>query len=432
MHRHSIRILGGLAFLLAATLASADGPLEQESPAQEALDEAKRQEAEALRHLYDAHDRVKAIADPARPEKAKATANFKIVNGLLTSRFPTAGAFLKVDASGTPGSWCTGTLIGCRTFLTARHCVASDLDANAPARPEEFANYRVFLQHGGVFDVTNIATHPDYDFPLADLAVVTLATSVNGITPTPLNDRAAIAPGNSGTIVGFGRSGGARTDYGLKRAGSVITATCRDQNLKLLCWNFDPGTARPGEVSNTCNADSGGPLFVDDMAANPVRSVLAGVTSGGTRGDCLRLDHSYDVDVHAFATWIDEQTTDPLGPASCGALPAWGTDPVVMRRASGTLSDVRTEARYTLEVPADVAMLRVALNAEDSNSTIDFDLYARTGAAPTAAQADCKRDDASQYAFCEFSNPQAGPWHFWVNRKKGTGLFQLTATWFEE
>jgi hypothetical protein len=416
-----------LGFACGATALAADGALEQSSVTQEAMDEARRLEQEALQQLYDAHERVKALSGeapaPADPEK--------IVNGLLTSGFPTAGAFLKRDADGSFSSWCTGTLIGCRTFLTARHCVESDEQPGSAAQPGELDGYRVYLQHGGVFDVSAIATHPDYDFPLADLAVVTLATGVDGITPTALNRSAPIANATPATIVGFGRSGGTRTDYGLKRTGAVLTAACRDTASKLLCWNYDTAGA-PGTASNTCNADSGGPLFADDASSTPVRTVLAGVTSGGTRADCLRRDHSYDVDVHEFADWIDQQTQDPLAPASCGNLPQWGADGVVTRSGSGLLDANKVQARHTLTVPAGGAKLRFAMNAEDSNGAIDFDLFVRRGSEPTATQADCRQTDASQYAFCEFANPQPGVWHLLVKRKKGAGIYQLVATWFED
>jgi hypothetical protein len=430
MNAQRIGIALGLLALGFTGAALGQDELTQESPAQEALEEAQRAEADALQALYRAHERVSGLADPDDPQKARAGANEKIVNGVLTSRFPSAGAFLKGASEATLGSHCTGTLIGCSTFLTARHCVDSEIDAAGPARPEEFANYRVFLQHAGVFGVTAIATRTDYAFPFADLAVVTLAQPVNGVTPTPINSAMTVANGTEGVIVGFGRSGGTRSDYGIKRTGFVTTAACDDPDLSLLCWDFNAAGADPGEVSNTCNADSGGPLFIEDSNANPPRRILAGVTSGGTRSDCLNFDHSYDVDVRQFAGWIDQQTTDPLGPVACGTLPQWGSDDVIMRRASGTLSPSRGGARYTIAVPSGVRMLRVAMNAEDTFGGIDFDLYVRRGAAPTAAQADCKRVAPSQYAFCEFANPAAGTWHIWVKRQLGTGLFQLTATQF--
>lgn len=46
----------------------------------------------------------------------------KIVNGVALSGFPSVGLLL----NGPSPSVCTGTLIGCSTFLTAAHCVVGD------------------------------------------------------------------------------------------------------------------------------------------------------------------------------------------------------------------------------------------------------------------------------------------------------------------
>jgi len=418
--------------LLLATLgsAAAQTPLTQESAAQEALEEARRVEAEALRRLFDAHDRVGQLADPSNPQKARAGSNEKIVNGLLTSRFPTTGAFLHINADGSFGSHCTGTLVGCSTFLTARHCVASTVTDGAPAEPSEYKNYRVFLQHAGIFEVDSIATRDDYAFPLADVAVIRLKSAVNGVTPTPLYTGGPIPNGTEGTIAGFGRSGGLLSDYGLKRTGFVRTAECADKDKNLVCWDYEPGSAAPGEASNTCNADSGGPLFIEDLTSNPPRRVLAGVTSGGTQSSCLTSDHSYDVDVRQYAEWIDEQVSDPLAPAACGDLKQWGSDGVVVRRVNGSLSAAEKDARYTIDVPSGTKRFRVAMNAEDSFGKIDFDLFVRRGSEPTEAQADCKQVSPSQYAFCDFPNPAVGTWHIWVKQRAGSGLYQVTASTF--
>ena len=80
----------------------------------------------------------------------------RIVNGLTTHGFPTTGALMYPSGGGAinennAGSWCTGTLIGCQTFLTAAHCVEDD---SHPSR------YWVFLQHGGIRSVASIHSHP--------------------------------------------------------------------------------------------------------------------------------------------------------------------------------------------------------------------------------------------------------------------------------
>ena len=62
-------------------------------------------------------------------------------------------------------------------------------------------------------------------------------------------------------------------------------------------------SARRASNSNTCNGDSGGPLFVDEGEVQ----TLAGITSGGDASDCLVVDHSYDTSVAAVRAYIEAQ-----------------------------------------------------------------------------------------------------------------------------
>jgi hypothetical protein len=201
----------------------------------------------------------------------------RIVNGVLSGAYPTTGALLRGTGPDTANAWCSGTLIGCSTFLTAGHCVEG-------RSPSEF---QVFLPHAGMFPVTSIALHPSFDFPAADVAVLKLGAAVVGVAPTAIEATAAPAPGTPGIIVGYGRSGDPLFDYGLKRAGKVMTASCSSipppgSDTTSVCWDFLSPQGPPGSNSNTCNADSGGPLFVDTGAGPRV----AGITSGGSSSSC--------------------------------------------------------------------------------------------------------------------------------------------------
>ena len=81
----------------------------------------------------------------------------------------------------------------------------------------------------------------DYRFPYADLAMLALGKSVEGIAPISLNTAASPIYGSVATIVGYGRTGGKKHDYGVKREGSVKFGPCQDSyaDKKLLCWDFD-------------------------------------------------------------------------------------------------------------------------------------------------------------------------------------------------
>jgi hypothetical protein len=412
---------------MSLVIASAEEMRTETDAISAAREEALRLEADAAAALFEAHDLVDRLSVDD-PQTARDAADGKIVNGVLTGDYPTTGALLEGTSQDEMGSWCSGTLIGCSTFLTARHCVASKKMPGAPVDKTEFGRFRVFLQHGGIFGVTAVATRKDYDFPHADVAVLTLDRPVDGITPTALNTT-VIENRTPGVIVGFGRTGGLRNDYGLKRVGRVTTASCSPGETSLLCWNFHiPGPA--GQASNTCNADSGGPLFVDQEGAGLPMQMIAGITSGGTREDCLLNDHSYDVDVRQFASWITKQTKDKLGANACGVLPQWGTNKVVTDKKSGILDAGNKSYSTSVEVPPNTRALRVAMNAQDSDGAIDFDLFVKSGSPASSISADCARATPSQYAFCEFRNPAAGRWYMRVERKKGRGTYQLTSTVF--
>jgi hypothetical protein len=358
--------------------------------------------------------------DPAAPA---------IVNGLLTSDFPTTGVLLSGGDPDRAIAWCSGTLVGCGTFLTAAHCVCETTGAvcqSGSGAPDP-GDWLVFFQHAGFFAVESIAVRSDYAFPVADVAVLRLAAPVAGIAPSRIAADAAPPFGTPGTIAGFGRSGGSAGDYGLKRFGAVETASCTGliSNTTSVCWDFASPVGAPGTDSNTCNADSGGPLFVDLGEGE----VVAGVTSGGSSSSCLALDHSYDANVFHYASWIQAQGGADLASARCGALAQVGEPGARVQGFTGSVSGPDPEGRHTIQVPAGATLLRVGMNASEEGNN-DFDLYVRAGSPPTTSSFDCAARGANQWGFCEFDAPAAGAWHVLVRRSKGDGVWQTTATLF--
>jgi hypothetical protein len=352
----------------------------------------------------------------------------RIVNGRLTSDFPTTGQLLYGYDTLPPGpidddnqiSWCSGTLIGCETFLTASHCVADDPDAD---------HYRVFLQHAGVFDVVSVTKHPLYTdggFPEFDVAVLKLAWPVTSIDPTEINSSISPPVGTIATIAGFGRSGGNEEDYGIKRAGLVETIDCTGLlaglgNSELVCWSFENPLGPVGSDSNTCNGDSGGPLFADLGGGE----VVVGVTSGGANGLCLPTDYSYDANVYAYNAFIASQ----LGAdstASCGGLPAVGDPTVLVGGESATLSSFVSSKTAIVHVTGAPDELRFAINGE--NPDFDVDLYVKQGYGVSTTVFDCKSDGVSNFGDCVFPSPASGPWSVLIRRFSGSGVYQLTTT----
>ena len=60
----------------------------------------------------------------------------------------------------------------------------------------------------------------------------------------------------------------------------------------------------------------------------------------------------------------------------------------------------------------------------------DFNLYVRSGAAPTVELFDCKSSTPTAFEACEVTNPRAGIWFARVASLQGVGSLQITATSF--
>jgi hypothetical protein len=351
----------------------------------------------------------------------------RIVNGVLSFADPSVGALLFGSDPDQAIVYCSGTLVGCNTFVTAAHCVC-DLDGAAcqsGATAPNPGEWHVFFQHAGFFAVDGIDVNPGYDFPSDDVALIHLAAPLSGISPTPLV-AAEPAVGSDGTIVGFGRSGGGAEDYGLKQRGSVVTSSCSGGLPEgLLCWEFTNPVGPPGTDSNTCNGDSGGPLFVDEGGVR----TLAGITSGGSSASCLVADESYDTSVAVQSAWIEAEGGVDLESTSCGSLSQVGDLATEVIGFTQELSASKTQGVHSFEVGPGVTRLGVALNASEEPGA-DLDLYVRQGIAPTVSEYDCRAFGSNQWGFCVFDAPAEGSWHVLVNRYSGTSVYQVTATLF--
>lgn len=341
----------------------------------------------------------------------------RIVNGILDHQHYTTGMLVDGPNIANAALICSGTLIGCKTFLTAAHCVEDDTNP---------ANYGVFLQHAGVIGVRSISVHPDYSFPVADVAVLELSTAVTNIAPTAINSTAKPSFNSVGEIVGFGRTSDNADESGLKYRGNVSIGSCSGagvSDITSVCWTFADPVGSPGTDANTCNGDSGGPLFVD-FGGGPV---VAGITSGGESFDCQPLDVSYDANVHHYRAWIQQVGGSDLASTSCGGGPQLGDADSDVYGASGVLNGTNRSDLLSFQVVPGTTQLRVALNAVD-DGTSDFDIYVRAGSPATTTSFDCKADGVGQLGYCAFDDPADGTWYAFVNRASGSGTYQVTAT----
>ncbi len=360
----------------------------------------------------------------------EAGAGQRIVNGLKSQAFPTTGALLystggNITTANATTS-CSGTLIGCSTFLTAAHCVIDDAVAS---------HYWVYLQHGGIAHVSSVTYNPSYD-PNGggrDVAIVKLSSPVTGIKPMKFNSThnlQAIGVGLVGTIAGFGQTSGSGNDYGIKRYGLVSTAHCDtgvtggEGDDVLVCWNYQSPVGSPGTDSNTCNGDSGGPLFADFSGVTEV----VGVTSYGTSNNCLPTDNSVDASVFHNASWI----TTRLGADStstCGGIPAVGDAGVTQTSNSGSLGSGNLDDAFEVTLTGTPSLVRFTLNGTD-NGSFNPDLFVKQGTGASASNYDCKSDGTTMYGACELASPAAGTWSVFVKRTAGSGEYQVTTTVF--
>ncbi|MGV7219656.1 S1 family peptidase [Bradyrhizobium sp. UFLA05-112] len=348
----------------------------------------------------------------------------RVVDGTLTTWYPTVGALLHMGIGGL-GTSCTGTIIGCDAFLTAAHCVTSDLDKS---------HYKVFLQHAGVFDVRSIDwPKRDYQRPneetgsQADVAVIRLVTPVDGIVPDIINDDREQASGSVSKIVGFGRTTADKMDAGLKRYGDVVASACPDKFPKsdLICWRYTPGSG-----SNTCYGDSGGPLLLESNRPEPV---VSGVTSGGIDLTCAKLDRAYDASVFKNRNWIKKAAGTIK--RQCGSLlPLDSDDEHRYVQFTGQINDAYPEHVFEFSVQA-ATRLRVSANLARSSGAKDDLLHQPTLLLLPKRSRDqddaiCRDQPHAQVAFCEKPSPPDDLYTVILRRGESVGSadFQLVVS----
>lgn len=152
---------------------------------------------------------------------------------------------------------CSGTLIDAKTVVTAAHCVT-----RFKLRIGDLSKYKVYLGNGivggkfsGQYDVSSVWIHPLYTVSVGyDLAVVRLSRPVSeAIQFTPLlNERIEtqlIEASSDLQVVGFGRT--EENTVGVKKK----------VHIKLREITSNEFVAGGQENKDSCNGDSGGPVF---------------------------------------------------------------------------------------------------------------------------------------------------------------------------
>ncbi len=325
---------------------------------------------------------------------------------------------------------CTATFIGCRSVVTAAHCVCDASGTGAACGVGEFimdpAQAVVFVPEAGVFPIGAIRIPPNFAFGVAgDIAVLDLDFEARGLCPRPINEVARPVLGTMATLVGFGRSSEDAGDVGIKRAGAVLTTNCSGSSVPdatHLCWNFQLPLGPPGTGSNTCPGDSGGPLLVDLGAG----VAIAGVHSGGD-GSCDGGGSSFDTDVFVERNWLRSQAGVDLDRTRCGDGAQVGDAAVTSLAFAGTDFSQWVQP---FQVSPGTKVLRVGLNG---TAIGNVDLYLKPGSPPSTTDSACASAVAGSYEFCETEDPAPGTWYALVNLASGNGTrFQLNVTMLPE
>jgi hypothetical protein len=160
------------------------------------------------------------------------------------------------------GKYCTATLIGTRTVLTAAHCVGFAATIAAPSAPPlgtftiETATHRITY---GFHSYRADAKMIDLSF---DSAVVQLDVAVSPATATPATIAAAWPSAERLTVYGYGRHG----------------ASCESTDAQLTKRKTTVPTSFPLVKATTCPGDSGGPYFRG--ASNEIVATVKGDFAG--------------------------------------------------------------------------------------------------------------------------------------------------------
>ncbi len=243
-----------------------------------------------------------------------------IVRGAVAEAGQLMSTVALVDSGGGE-FFCTGTLVSPRVVITAAHCFmnedqsgwiqADDLAigvatlnaAPAPARQrvavERFTVHQGFGQGGEGADESGVGKDDD-------IAVVVLSAPVDAQAPTPILPAGRIADLQAGVMMTVSGYGVTDLNPERDRAGTLHigeTRLIRRSEHELL--------AGGGEVSDTCNGDSGGPAYVTLDG----QRYLVGATARAAHDAQLDCgDRGIYTLVPAYQAWIDEVVAN--GPAA--------------------------------------------------------------------------------------------------------------------
>lgn len=220
----------------------------------------------------------------------------RIVGGVPTNEFPDCVAV------GSAGGWCcTGTLVARNVVVTAGHC-------RGGCSSRIFIGKNVALP-GEIVNVASAVRHPAYGQggKHNDLAVLILARDVTSVNPRRIATSAMVNNVTSVRVVGYGNTDPeSTTGYGIRRMVDVPVASASCSTVQAQTkYGCDAGlelvAGKPLLNKDSCNGDSGGPIYIKSGATWYVAGATSRATNNSTRpcgdgGIYVRLDK--------YATWI--------------------------------------------------------------------------------------------------------------------------------
>ena len=287
--------------------------------------------------------------------------------------------------------FCTGTVVGRRTIVTAAHCLPPNIDVPLFGIEVYFGS-DIGSSEGVTLRVADGLANPSWsaDVVAGDIGVLALSQDAP-VTPMPMAYLDVTAAGMLGTdarAVGFGITAAEGDGNGTRRTGMLTVDRFDSSSIYL-----NPGP------SATCNGDSGGALiFVQDGI-----EVLGGIHS---RSDCNSAIIAERVDVHSldFVTPFIEQHE---GAASCGLDGVCATgcdeaDPDCPCVADGFCSDVCKHPSADLDCSSECPADGVC----DESCSYDFDCTDAAAATCPEGDDSCGTTDGG----CSTGGPASSSW----------------------
>jgi secreted trypsin-like serine protease len=215
---------------------------------------------------------------------------------------------------------CSGTLIAPDVVLTAGHC--------AEVNPTQIiANTIDYAAQGGAHvNVKTITAYPNWQTQY-DVSVVVLASPVTGVTPRAVGTActfANFAASSQVHLVGFGLTdtAAAGNNTRLNEVMAPVTdPTCSGGNGCQAAVSPGGEFVAGGSGIDSCNGDSGGPVYIDTPRGPIVigavsRSVDGAATPCGGGGIYVRTDK--------VVQWLEQTSGKTIAKDDCGAMPPPG------------------------------------------------------------------------------------------------------------